>query len=99
MSCGAAPAKRASSSAGDTLPTRSRIGPSGRGIARSSHVPTSTRASGPRSWRKRETSAVLPIPGSPVTKATRPSPPAAALRASASEASASSRSSSSTGKR
>src|SRR5262245_48346662 len=94
--CGAAPAESASSSSGETLPTRSRIGPSGRGIERSSQVPSSARPPSCMLSRKRETSAVLPIPGSPVTKTTRPSPSAAWSRASASVARAASRSSSST---
>ena len=88
--------KSASSTAGETLPTRSRSGPRGRGIVRSSQVPKSTRAPGSRPRTNRVTSDVLPIPGSPVTTTTRPSPRAAASRASASAASASSRSSSST---
>ena len=42
-------------------PARSRNGPSGRGIDRSSQAPQSTRAA-PRSRAKRVTSAVLPMP-------------------------------------
>ena len=53
---------------------------------------SSTRALSSRSATKRVTSDVLPIPGSPVTTTTRPSPRAAATRASASTASAPSRS-------
>src|SRR5581483_6777328 len=68
----------------------------GRGIERSSQVPLSVRASRPCVPTKRETSEVLPIPGSPETSATRPEPPAAAARAASSAARASSRSSSST---
>ena len=96
MSCGAASAASASSSAAETLPARSRNGPSGRGIERSSQVPNSTRASPSRSSRNRLTSEVLPIPGSPLMHTIRPSPRAAAALASTSAANASSRSSSST---
>ena len=60
------------------------IGPSGRGMERSSHVPSSTRERSPTSPANCETSAVLPMPGSPVTTATRPAPrvasPCAAVR-------------------
>ena len=99
ISCASAPPEIASSSGAETVPTRSRIGPSGRGIERSSQVPNSTLAPGPRSRTKRVTSEVLPIPGSPVTKTTRPSPRAAVFHASVSALSAPSRSSSSTAQR
>ena len=56
-------------------------------------------ASSSRSSRNRVTSDVFPIPGSPVTKTTRPVPPAAAARASASVANAPSRSRRSTSQR
>ena len=96
MSSGAAPVTSASSSSTDTLPARSRNGPSGRGIERSSQVPNRTVVPPPRVSTNFLTSEVLPIPGSPLMQTTRPSPRAAAAFASASAASASSRSSSST---
>ena len=61
MSCGAASAASASSSSAETLPARSRNGPSGRGIERSSQVPNRTRPPA-RSPVKRRTSDGLADP-------------------------------------
>ena len=94
MASGAAPAASAPSSSSETLPARSLNGPSGRGIERSSQVPTRTLALSPRSATNRFTSEVLPMPGSPLMHTSRPSPRAAAALASASAARAPSRSSS-----
>ena len=94
MSCGAAPAASASSSAGETrageVADRSQR-PWDREVVAGAEQ--HARAGFEVAAGTRVTSEVLPIPGSPVTTTTRPSPRAASACASASVASAASRSS------
>ena len=76
----------------------SRNGPSGRGTARSSHAPANTRVARRSLATNARTRLVLPMPASPLTRATPPCPATTAPKAASSVDSASSRSSSATPK-
>ena len=80
------PSASAARSAGGPSRATSRRGPRGRGVSRSSQPPLSTTQWGGRSAANARTSAVFPIPASPVTSATAPAPgptrPAAPRRTS-----------------
>ena len=82
MTTSRSPACNAWPRRGPTAAAKSRNGPSVRGVLSASQLPTSIRISAGNCDRIADTRLVLPMPASPCSSTTEPSPPAAPRAAS-----------------